>query len=407
MAEQPRKKKPVKKKKPNSESKGFLGFGKKNADAKPQKTKKDKKQKEETVAGNGQILQAKGALLGKVVAWSAAIFVVAVSTLTVINLLNPPATAEQVVENTDDPTSQQAGEYARGYVGSWLRATSEDDTEISRYMPVGREDITEEEPTTFRDLAVASVDTGDNGITTVIIAAEIETVIEDPEDTSTQDEDEDAEESEEESSEEEEANQQDEDEEDPMTEWVPTWYQVNIFHAEGTFTPLGWPAPVPSPQTGDAPRMEYQYAGSEELESTITAFFEAYALEEGDVTRLTHPGSTIEPLGDSHYTAVNITEVTTDEDHRDEVPEDGTTVQAYIHLTLGTTEDTARAATYALTLETRGGRWEVRNLEPAPALHPETMTIEPDSPDEDTPTNTTPTPAQDTEDTPEDESSSE
>lgn len=389
--EKRRKKKPAKKKKPTEQEKnGLFRFGNKKApgsDSKPKKNKDEKQEKEETVAGNGQVLQSKGALLGRIAAWAFVAFVGVGALAAVLNLVNPPATAEQIVEAGETPESQQAAEYGRGFVGTWLRATGDDDQEVARYMPISRGDITEDEPTEFRELSVASVETTDNGISTVIISAEVYTVIDEDEHeneiTSTDDltnEDEETSEDDEESTEDDEEEASEEEnadpdgDEDPETAWVPTWYQVNVFYDGETFTPLGWPAPVPAPETGDGPRLAYNFAGSDEIESTIEDFFEAYILESGDVTRMTHPDSTIQSLGTNPYTSVEIGNITTDEDHRDEVPDDGTTTHSLVNLSLGTTEDTARAATYALTLETRGGRWEVLTLDPAPVLHPEVTT---------------------------------
>ena len=390
-----RKKKPVKKK-PTEQNKKRLFGGSKKEDTKP-KDQAQKKQKEDTVAGNGQVLQSKGALLGKIGAWLFVVFVAFGAVAAILNLINPPATAEQVVESGDTPESQQAAEYARGYVGAWLRATSDNDQEIARYSTISRGDITEDEPTRFRELSVASVETDDSGLSTVIVSAEIYTIVED-EAAATEDEEaeedgaedsstgpatsEDSDDEGEETSDDEASGSSDEDIEEI---WVPTWYQVNVFYDPNakTFAPTGWPAPVPAPETGNGPRMAYNFAGSDEIESTIDDFFKAYVLEAGDVTRLTHPESTIQPLGPNPYTAVAIDTVTTDEDHRDEVPEDGTTTRALVHLDLGTTEDTSRRATYALTLETRGGRWEVRNLDPAPVLHSE-VTVQRESEPTDT-----------------------
>lgn len=406
MADEKRRKKKPAKKKPTEEKKGLFGRGKKKPDSKS-KDKAQKPEKEDTVAGNGQVLQSKGALLGKIAAWVFVAFVGFGALAAVLNLINPPATAEQVVESGETPESQQAADYARGFVGAWLRATSDDDEEVARYMPISRGDITEEEPVDFRELAVASVETNDNGVSTVIISAEIHTVVEDEDsetitgtdDLSSQDDSEEATEDEEtdeeatedasagpatseeedddteEATEDEETAEESGSEEETETAWVTTWYQVNVYHDGETFTPMGWPAPVPAPETGTGPTMAYNYAGSDEIEATIEDFFEAYVLDTSDVTRLTHPESTTQPLGPNPYTSVVISDVTTDEDHRDEVPEDSTTTRALVNLSLGTTEDRARTATYALTLETRGGRWEVRNLDPAPVLHPE-VTVE-------------------------------
>lgn len=346
--QRPAKKKPAKKKpakKPQAPKKPFLGglFAKK-------KTSTPGEEVPETVAGNGTVIQSKAAVLGKGAAWVAMIFMLAMSVVFAFSLFSPTVEAQETVEAEEDPTGQQAADYARGYVGAWLRATAEETDELSRYITVGNQDVTATEATDFRGLNIASVETDDNGVSTVIVSAEVLTL--EPEEDDATDEEEAAE----------------EEEEEPQSVWLPAWYQVNIHHTDGDFTPLGWPAPVPTPETGPVPQLGYSYAASEDVESTVDAFFQAYAVEEGDVTRLTHPESTIQSLGNAQYTSVGIEEITTDEDYRDEVPEDGTTAQALVRVALGTGEDTSRATTYALTLETRGGRWEVRAIDAAPVL---------------------------------------
>lgn len=330
-----------------------LRFTRKASDAKRKKPKatakkhvQDDQKKTETVAGNGQIVQTKSASLGKIAAWALVAFVVIGAIISFANLVKPAAVAETVVEVGIPPEEQQAAEYGRAYVGAWLRATSEDQDELSQYMQVDRGDITASEGTEYRELSVASSETDDEGITTVIVSAEVEVTKEASE-------------------------EDDADSDEPITLWQPTWYKVNIYQEAGQFVPLGWPSPIPAPQTGSAPQLAYQYEASDEIKATIEDFFEAYILQNGEVSRLTHPDSTIEPLDNPAYSHIEVTEVTTAEDYRQETPDDETTVSAYVYLTLGTSQEAGRVATYALTLETRGGRWEVRNLEHSPNINPE------------------------------------
>lgn len=324
---------------------------------KPQKARKTNKEQEikdeeqPEVSGSGQIIQKKSASAGKIAAFAFIIFVGIGAVISFGNLFSPKSVAEPVLETGISKDEQQAAEYARGYVGAWLRATRKDDAELSRYIQLDQADITAEEPTEYRELAVASSETDDNGVSTVIVSAEIETPKDSEEDDT-------------------------EDSDDASSGWEPTWYQVNIYNEQGTFVPLGWPAPVAAPETGSAPRMAYAYEGSDEIKETVNDFFEAYILGNGEVARLTHPESTIRPLDNPSYAEIDVQDVTTDEDYRNNVPEDGTTVKTYVYLHLGTSQDEGRVATYALTLETRGGRWEVRTLEPAPVVKPGEITIE-------------------------------
>lgn len=343
MADRTRKKKPsIKNPQEQTDMKsrfgGLLGRNNKTDGATP------KPKKTETVAGNGTVILSKGAMLGKITAWTLVGFVLVISLISAAQLLNPPAQAEQVKEATDTPATQQAGDYARGFVGAWLRATKADASELTRYRSISQGEITANVPTEFRDIAIASAETDENGLSTVIVSADVltKTAVEGQVTTKGQAE--------------------------QKSEWLPSWFQVNIQKQSNRFTPLGWPAPIPTPQTGTSPRTAYSYAGSKDIETTIEAFFRAYALDEGDVSRMTNPKSTIQALGPSPYTTVKIANINTDKDHEDVLPADGTVTRALVNLSLGTGEDTARAATYALSLETRGGRWEVLAIDSSPAL---------------------------------------
>jgi hypothetical protein len=347
MAEQTRRER---RKKPSAEKKDtslFARFLTKRA-AKDRDKPAKKAEKKDTVAGNGQVLQTRGAQLGKVLAWAVAVFVILAAVITFANFLNPPKPVAQTVEEKDTSQEQQAGDYARGYVSAWLRATEDDHAELEQYKSVGRGEVTETKPTEFTDPGVASVKTDEEGMSTVIVSAKVKAEAAVAED----------------------GGKASDDEEETSETWVPAWYQVNVYQNEGTFAPVGWPAPVSPPETAEAPNAEYQYQASPEVEATVDDFFRAYILNDGDVTRLTHPESTIRSLGATPYSVVMINKTTLEEEHK-EIPDEGTTVHALVNLSLGTGDKTTRTATYALTLETRGGRWEVKAIDPAPEVAPD------------------------------------
>lgn len=308
-------------------------------------SKRKDAEKQETVAGNGQVLQNRGAQLGKAGAWVVAALVILAAIITFANFFNPPRPEAQPVEAKDTTKEQQVGDYARGYVGAWLRATEDDHAELEQYVTVGRGEITETDPIEFTDTGVASVSTDEQGMSTVLVSAKVKATVQEPDDPG--------------------AAPKDEDED--TTTWVPAWYQVNIYDKNGTFAPVGWPAPVAPPETAEAPVAEYRNQASPEVESTVNDFFRAYILGDGDVTRLTHPESTIRPLGATPYSVVTVNKITLEEEHK-EIPDEGTTVHALVNLSLGTGDQATRTATYALTLQTRGGRWEVKAIDPSPAI---------------------------------------
>lgn len=300
----------------------------------------------ETAAGTGTQLQQKGIKLARVTGWVVVVFLAVTSVAFWLGLGDSSTSARPVVEDQGDVESQQAGDYARRYVGSWLRATKQDDAGLSNFTAVDSADITADSPSDFRELSVASVDTSDSGLSTVMISAEVQTPDEeDSEDSSDSD-----------------------DEESQEQAWATSWYQVSVFSDGDSFAPMGWPAPVPAPDTGEAPVTDYRNDASSEVTSTVKDFFNAYILGDGEVARLTHPDSTITALGSNNWVGVDVASVSTVEDHGTEVPADGTTAHAQAELTLQQGESSGRAATYTLTLETRGGRWEVREIDTTPEV---------------------------------------
>lgn len=338
------KKKPATKK-PKAQAEKKLSTGGLFSRKKPTNQRQiNKPESPETIAGTGTVILAKGALLGKIAAWTLVAFVVLGSVMSVIQFLTPSAKAQGVVEAVETTTSQQAGDYARGFVGSWLRATRDDADALARYKTISRGEVTSKTPAEFRDLAVASVEMDKSGIATVIVSAEVLTKIKDEGQVTA--------------------------EAGKDSAWIPAWFQVNVQHADDQFIALGWPAPIPATPAGVASEVSYSYAGSADIKSTVEAFFLAYVLDEGDVSRMTHPESGIQALGPNPYTAVTVTSITTDTDFEKNVPADGTSTRTLIDLSLGASDGTSRAATYALTLETRGGRWEVKAMDSAPVVTP-------------------------------------
>lgn len=298
----------------------------------------------ETVAGNGIIILSKGALLGRILAWAFVAFVAVGAILAVIQASTPAVEAKQIETANDGPAKQQAGDYAKGFVASWLRATRADTSALSGYMNVSSGEISATKPVDFRDIDVASSEIDSNGIATVIVSAEVLTTIQetgkvtgDVEETSV---------------------------------YVPAWFQVNIQNKNDKLSVLSWPAPIPTPQTETPSVLSYGNEASTDVRKTVESFFRAYVLDEGEVSRIVHPESTIQALGPNPYTAVKVLGISTDKNFEAGIPSDGVAARALVDLSLGAGEEAFRTATYSMTLESRGGRWEVRAIDSAPLVTP-------------------------------------
>lgn len=310
------------------------------------KTRTSRKPKDQTVAGQGTVMQSHASTLGRAVAYIALMLAIVggASGLIALTRGNGPAQAVSPVEQTT-AVSQQAGDYARGFVGAWLRASAKDYQQLTQYVSVENGDISDREPQRFRGLSVASVETK-GSLSTVIVSTEIPAPVD-------QDKAKKA------------SKKKDKDEPEV---WETAWFQVNVHHQDGYFSAVGYPAPVPAPQAVKAPELAYGERPSESIKETVATFFDAYLVGDGDVERIVHPDSDLSGVQTTPYTSVQVREVTTVENRREDgVPADGTQAKVQAQLKL-VSKTGARPATYALTLEARGGRWEVLTVDPAPQL---------------------------------------
>lgn len=312
-----------------------------------------RQQKPETVAGYGTVIQSQASRLGVIFAWVVVALVALAAVVAVVLASRPTEAQSPAVDPGADETSQQAGEYARGFVSTWLRADSDSEEDLAAYQSASANDsnlsLRGTEPVEFRDLSVASVEEKDNGIMTVYVSADLEAqeVVEDGSEAEAASDNEDAE---------------------TRTTWNTAWYQVNIFPQGDDFSVLGYPAPVAPPEAVEAPSLGYSDAAPTPIVSAVEDFFAAYLLEEGDVGRMIHPDSGIEPIANSPYGHVSVAGVSINEEIDDEMPDDGTQVKARAEIQIGEAEAT-RPATYSLTLQARGGRWEILTIDPTPELY--------------------------------------
>ncbi|MBV9022736.1 MAG: conjugal transfer protein [Streptomycetaceae bacterium] len=118
---------------------------------------------------------------------------------------------------------------------------------------------------------------------------------------------------------------------------------------------------------------------------TIASFLNAYLAGKGGLSYYTSPGVTLQPVTPPPYTSVQITDVADDSGNASStaVPSDGTVRQVLVQVTATDSSGSAYPLTYALTLRSRGGRWEIAALDDAPTLQtgstPAAATPSPDS----------------------------
>ena len=133
-----------------------------------------------------------------------------------------PAVAEVDVEEPLTIAQQGAGEYAAGFVGSWLRATREDSAPLERYISTSAIGQLSATGWKYRDLTVASIDAGENtDLTSVVVAANVQEV--------------------------------DADSKEQAEIWPRRYYAVTVRASESGLSVIGLPAPVAAPAKSDDP----------------------------------------------------------------------------------------------------------------------------------------------------------
>lgn len=118
---------------------------------------------------------------------------------------------------------------------------------------------------------------------------------------------------------------------------------------------------------------------------TIAGFLGAYLAGKGELDRYTSPGVTLRAIAPAPYAGVEITGVADDSGNASSttVPTDGAVRQALATVNAKDASGATYPLTYALTLRSRGGRWEVASLGSAPVLQrggaPELVSPSPNS----------------------------
>lgn len=360
--------------------------GRKAKRLKSRKTKKSPR-RDETVTGTGTVLMESAPKAGIAVAWLLVIFALS-GAVVAFSSLGGDAEEQAVAQESYDVQAQQAGTYAQEYVAAWLRSTRDDSEDLTGF---GREEIDAETETTYRDIAVASVEDHENQTFTALIAASVQY---DPAgaDESDQD-DEDAEESGSaetaNSSEPEPEPEPAPDDEELEKVWQRSWYQVTIaVDPEGDLTAVGWPTPIASPTAGQDVETGYlEEVSDDAITEQISGFLSAYAAYEDEdqanpLSLYAHPDADIEPIEPAPYDEISVTDVRATEEVP-ESPDNGDQAQVQVEVDL-TTADGARPGTYYLSLSVRGGRWEITSIDTSPQLAEieDQPAIEPEDPSE-------------------------
>ncbi|WUS97721.1 conjugal transfer protein [Streptomyces sp. NBC_00708] len=138
------------------------------------------------------------------------------------------------------------------------------------------------------------------------------------------------------------------------------------------------PAEVNAPASASHGDLDYgseNTSGGDAVSDTVTRFLSAYLTGQGELNRYVSPGLQVAAIVPAPYESTLVTGLRhdaqeDDDEDEDEVPADGTRRHVLVSVS-ATTGGQDYLLSYALTLTTRDGRWEVASFDTAPALSPD------------------------------------
>ncbi|MFF9458770.1 conjugal transfer protein [Streptomyces flaveolus] len=103
---------------------------------------------------------------------------------------------------------------------------------------------------------------------------------------------------------------------------------------------------------------------------TARGFLAAYLTGMTELDRYTSPGTRLQPISPAPYSAVKVTAVQDDSSGsgQQKVPTDGTVLHQLVQVDATDQAGSPVSLSYALTLKSRAGRWEVASIDDAPAI---------------------------------------
>lgn len=267
--------------------------------------------------------------------------------LAYVSVSAPAPAASSAPDPAVDVERQQAAEFATQVVVAWLGATREDSEALTQLMPAASPLRPGDEPVTVTDARVATVTVADDAWTVTVAAT---------------------------------------------VAGARRYFQVPVAVDEsGAPSALTLPSPVQAPPIGGAAGPDYSTTvpTNSPLRESVSAFFAAYLVADGDVSRYTSPGADITAVEPAWVTTTEVANLQAPQDAQglalDAEPVDGQEVRVLASLTLTVSESQELNSQYALTLTSRGGRWEISSVDQAPLWAGQAPTDSTGTQPEDTP----------------------
>ncbi|GAB2736083.1 conjugal transfer protein [Kitasatospora kifunensis] len=144
------------------------------------------------------------------------------------------------------------------------------------------------------------------------------------------------------------------------------------------YVALAMPAEVAAPPRIQAPGLVYgpwrPALPGDPLTQAVSPALSAYLTGSGDLSRYLAPGARLAPISPAPYTALSVDQLAVEGEQDGAqaaaVPGDGIRLGVLVQVRATGTDGVRVPLSYALTLRTRAGRWEISSLDGAPAQAP-------------------------------------
>lgn len=253
--------------------------------------------------------------------------------------------------------AQGAAGFAQLFVAAFIAAGEGDQDALAAYYPPAKSLRLEGAPSRQRgeQLTVVRLRETDPGVWSVTVAARI-TATSTPKPSSKRSK------------------------EEPAAGQAVRYFQVPVATAAAAggangYTALAMPAEVAAPARIDAPELVYgpmrPALPSDPRTKAVTEFLTAYLTGTGELDRYLAPGTKLAPIVPAPYTGLAVDTLAIEGEKGSEpvttVPGDDTQLSLLVALRATGHDEVRVPLTYALTLTSRAGRWEISSLDGAPA----------------------------------------
>ena len=117
---------------------------------------------------------------------------------------------------------------------------------------------------------------------------------------------------------------------------------------------------------------KYRIVAGHPANTAVQQFLAALSAGTGEISRYIAPGTSLRAISPAPYKSVKVVDLVSVRDFSGEpagkVPDDGIKIRVLATAELAVTATDSVTGQYALTLTSRGGRWEVSAMDPSPLL---------------------------------------